>query len=95
MKKLSIFCTCLLGIIALLLIAGEPADPEITFGRILLIKGIGLLILAVCVLIIHLMGKSGYLQGLYTLEELEQEKEQTEKQSNEQPQTQQAVEKRL
>lgn len=95
MKKLSIFCTCLLGIIALLLIAGEPADPEITFGRILLIKGIGLLILAVCVLIIHLMGKSGYLQGLYTLEELEQEKEQTEKQSNEQPQTQQAVGKRL
>ena len=95
MKKLSIFCTCLLGIIALLLIAGEPADPETTFGRILLIKGIGLLILAACVLIIHLMGKSGYLQGLYTLEELEQEKEQTEKQSNEQPQTQQAVEKQL
>jgi len=93
MKKLSTFCICLLGIIALLLIAGEPADPETTFGRILLIKGIGLLILAVCVLIIHLMGKSGCLQGLYTLEELEQE--QTEKQSNEQPLTQQAVEKQL
>jgi len=93
MKKLSTFCICLLGIIALLLIAGEPADPETTFGRILLIKGIGLLILAACVLIIHLMGKSGCLQGLYTLEELEQE--QTEKQSNEQPLTQQAVEKQL